>query len=547
MNRKGHYLKNIYFPAIVRLLMAFINFQMSFAMFDLVTAATAGNWDLFWDHSIVALAYTLAMFPTSILLAYTRGRFIKGALEAMKSDYLKSVFNKNISEFQRDNNALYLSAITNDFDLIERDYLEPILTCVFSVIGFGTAILIIAIISPLFVVIALGIAVINFVVTLFSDRPVKRHNAERSDMMRDYSGFVKEALSAYQIIKANDLESRIQENFAAKSKRVQQKKYVIDKIFSFIFAFQNINAYLTVFALLLLVAYQTIMGALTFAGVIVIFQNIDFFIGPIIEFSETIPRIKSVKVLFTRIDESLKNKSVYPETADFDTLKHTIEFDKVSFAYDENVVLNQISLEFQKGGKYLIVGPSGGGKSTILRLLRKYFAPTEGDIKVDGISLKDIKKVDYFSKIANIEQQVFLFEDTLKNNLTLYKEHSDQEIADAIRRAGLEDFVSQHADGLGRKIVDNGKNISGGEKSRIAIARGLLNKAEIIFLDEAFASLDLDKARAIERSVLALENVTVINVSHVIIKENLDQYDEVITVKNQKVWIRELASASAAN
>ncbi|MDD4355014.1 MAG: ABC transporter ATP-binding protein, partial [Candidatus Izemoplasmatales bacterium] len=297
----------------------------------------------------------------------------------------------------------------------------------------------------------------------------------------------------------------------------------------------------------LLVAYQTIMGALTFAGVIVIFQNIDFFIGPIIEFSETIPRIKSVKVLFTRIDESLKNKSVYPETADFDTLKHTIEFDKVSFAYDENVVLNQISLEFQKGGKYLIVGPSGGGKSTILRLLRKYFAPTEGDIKVDGISLKDIKKVDYFSKIANIEQQVFLFEDTLKNNLTLYKEHSDQEIADAIRRAGLEDFVSQHADGLGRKIVDNGKNISGGEKSRIAIARGLLNKAEIIFLDEAFASLDLDKARAIERSVLALENVTVINVSHVIIKENLDQYDEVITVKNQKVWIRELASASAAN
>ncbi|MDD4355516.1 MAG: ABC transporter ATP-binding protein, partial [Candidatus Izemoplasmatales bacterium] len=333
MKRKGHYLKNIYIPAIVRLLMAFINFQMSFAMFDLVTAATAGNWDLFWDHSIVALAYTLAMFPTSILLAYTRGRFIKGALEAMKSDYLKSVFNKNISEFQRDNNALYLSAITNDFDLIERDYLEPILTCVFSVIGFGTAILIIAIISPLFVVIALGIAVINFVVTLFSDRPVKRHNAERSDMMRDYSGFVKEALSAYQIIKANDLESRIQENFAAKSKRVQQKKYVIDKIFSFIFAFQNINAYLTVFALLLLVAYQTIMGALTFAGVIVIFQNIDFFIGPIIEFSETIPRIKSVKVLFTRIDESLKNKSVYPETADFDTLKHTIEFDKVSFAY----------------------------------------------------------------------------------------------------------------------------------------------------------------------------------------------------------------------
>lgn len=547
MKPKRHYLRFLFIPALARLVMAFINFQMSFAMFDMVTAATSGNWDLFWDHSIVALAYTLALFPASILLAYTRGRFIQGALGAMKADYLKSVFNKNISEFQRENNALYLSALTSDFDLIERDFLEPIVTCVFSVIGFGTAILIISLISPLFVVIALGIAVINFFVTLFSDRPVKKHNAERSDMMRDYSGFVKEALSAFQIIKANDLESRIQENFSAKSKKVQQKKYVIDKIFSFIFAFQNVNAYLTILTLLLLVAYQTILGALTFAGVIVIFQNIDFFIGPIIEFSETIPKIKSVKVLFTRIEESLKNKSTYPETRDFQSLKQTIEFDQVSFAYDENVVLNQISLQFQKGGKYLIVGPSGGGKSTILRLLRKYFAPTAGDIKIDGISLKDIKKVDYFSKIANIEQQVFLFEDTLKNNLTLYKEHTDDELADAIRKAGLEDFVNLHPEGLNRMIVDNGKNISGGEKSRIAIARGLLNKAEIIFLDEAFASLDLDKARAIEKSVLALAGVTIINVSHVIIKENLDQYDEVITVKNQKALRKELASASAAN
>jgi ATP-binding cassette subfamily C protein len=519
--------------------MAFISFQLSFAMFDLVTAATAGDWTMFRQHSVYALAYALLMFPVSVLLAYTRGTFIKGALQEMKKDYLKSVFNKNISEFQRENNALYLSAITNDFDLIERDYLEPVVAALFALIGFTTSVTIIAIISPMILGIALGVGVVNFLVALVSDKPVKRHNAERSDMMRDYSGFVKEALSAFQIIKANDLEDRIKSNFAQKSKKVQQKKYVIDKIFSFIFAFQNINVYLTLFILLLVVAYQTIGGALTFAGMIVIFQNIDQFIGPIIEFSETIPKIASVKVLFKRIDESLLNKSTYPETEGFQTLEKAIVFDKVSFAYDENLVLNKVSLAFEKGGKYLIVGPSGGGKSTILRLLRKYFVPTDGDIKIDGVSLKDIKKVDYFSRIANIEQQVFLFEDTLKNNLTLYKEHSDDEIADAIRRAGLDDFVALHPDGLDRMIVDNGKNISGGEKSRIAIARGLLNKAEIIFLDEAFASLDLDKARAIEKSVLALEGVTIINVSHVIIKENLDQYDDVITVKNQKAWLRE--------
>ncbi|MFA5466490.1 MAG: hypothetical protein WC251_01450 [Candidatus Izemoplasmatales bacterium] len=86
MKPKRRYLRFLFIPALARLIMAFINFQMSFAMFDLVTAATAGNWDLFWDHSIVALAYTLALFPASILLAYTRGRFIQGALGAMKAD-----------------------------------------------------------------------------------------------------------------------------------------------------------------------------------------------------------------------------------------------------------------------------------------------------------------------------------------------------------------------------------------------------------------------------------------------------------------------------
>jgi ATP-binding cassette, subfamily B, bacterial len=184
-----------------------------------------------------------------------------------------------------------------------------------------------------------------------------------------------------------------------------------------------------------------------------------------------------------------------------------------------------------------VVGPSGGGKSTILRLLRKYFNPAKGTILIDGVNLKDIKKVDYFNKIANIEQQVFLFEDTLKNNLTLYKNYTNQEIMDAIKRAGLEDFLKTHKEGLKYKIVDNGKNVSGGEKSRIAIARGLLNKADIILLDEAFASLDYNKAKEIEDSILALKNVTIINVSHVKIKENLVKYDIIYSVNNKAVKV----------
>src|SRR5690606_22315655 len=160
-----------------------------------------------------------------------------------------------------------------------------------------------------------------------------------------------------------------------------------------------------------------------------------------------------------------------------------------------NPVLENINLKLEAKKKYLIIGPSGGGKSTVLKLLRKYHNPTNGEILFDDVSLKDIKKETYFKSISNIEQNIFLFEDTIKNNLTLYKDYSDEEIQDAIRKAGLTDFINSLKDGLDIVIYDNGKNISGGEKSRIAIARGLINKSKIILLDEAFASLDPTRAK----------------------------------------------------
>ena len=150
---------------------------------------------------------------------------------------------------------------------------------------------------------------------------------------------------------------------------------------------------------------------------------------------------------------------------------------------------------------------------------------------LDGKPLNRIKKEDYFSLIANVEQQVFIFEDTLRNNITLYKEYSEKEIQQAIEVAGLSTFVQNLPNGLDTMIYDNGKNISGGERSRIVIARAMLAKASILFMDEAFAALDMERAREIEQTILNLKNITVINVSHVIFKDTKSQYDKVFHVK----------------
>jgi ATP-binding cassette subfamily C protein len=518
-------------------ILAYLNFEISFTILDLVNEVTSGNMSGFAAYATDLAILLSAQIPLRLLFSFLRGRFIKNTLLKMKTEYIKKVFGKNINEFNKENNAKYISALTNDFNLIEIDYITGILKVLEGITNFLTGVIIIIIISPIILAVGIFVILVSVAISSIATRPVKKKNKERSTLLEEYSAFTKEVLSAFNIIKTNDLETRVSETFKKQSDKVQSKQYQIDKLISFVYALNNVNFGFTVFALLLTVSYLAITGIATIASVVVIIQNTFNIVGPIAELAEALPKIITSNALFEKIDASLKNIEDYKETKSFDGFKKKIELKNVSFSYDNDLVLDDISLSFEKGKKYLVVGPSGGGKSTILRLLRKYFNPAKGTILIDGVNLKDIKKVDYFNKIANIEQQVFLFEDTLKNNLTLYKNYTNQEIMDAIKRAGLEDFLKNHAEGLKYKIVDNGKNVSGGEKSRIAIARGLLNKADIILLDEAFASLDYNKAKEIEDSILALKNVTIINVSHVKIKENLGKYDIIYSVNNKAVKV----------
>jgi len=533
MKHKIKYFDRFIIVIIPMIITAFLVFNMSFSMMRVIDAAVAQLWTVFWNESFWMICYVVLLIPSNLLTAYCRTAFSKYALTRMKSDYMQAVFGKNINEFQKDNNAAYVSALTNDFSIIESDYLEQIIGIAEGLINFTTAIIIYSLINPLILLVGIGIMGVNGLLSNLIERPVRKHNRERSELFAGYNGFIKEVLSAFGIIKNNGLETRVKDNFYAKSESVQQKKYIIDRLMSFVFVGQNALGMSVFLVLMLFVVNMAMKGLVTFAGVVVIVNNIGRLIGPIFTVAEAIPKVRSVKAIFTRIDASLQDKNTHIETVNLTSFEHGITFKNVSFAYEDNLVLNNVDLTLEKGKKYLVIGPSGGGKSTFLRLLRKYFDPTEGTIEIDGEVLSDVRKQDYFARIANIEQMVFLFEDTLRNNLTLFKDYSEFEVTQAIAKAGLTEFVQSNPEGLDYMIYDNGKNVSGGEKSRIAIARALLNKSDIIMLDEAFASLDRDRVKAIEATLMDLEGVTVINVSHVVIAENKGLYDGVVLVKNK--------------
>lgn len=503
-------------------------------MMELLDYAISGQMTTMKQKVPELILLSVIMVPLGILVGMTSNYYKRRANITLKKYYMKRVFGKNIAEFQKENNAKYLSTMTNDFNTLEMNLITGIFTVFEGVMTFIVGIWILSTVDARMLLLSFVLIVINLVISVITSKPTNKAYKERSDMFDGYTSYIKEILSAFHIVKNYNLQQRVTEDYNKKSDEIQHKGYVIERMLSFINSLQNLILGGSMFGVIAVVGYFAVIGKVTPGGLLLVVTGIQKMAWPLFNISENLPKLFSAGDLIRKMEKTLDNTDTYEETVDLPEFKDEIEFKDVEFRYEdgEQTILSNINLKVKKNGKYLVVGPSGGGKSTLLKLFRKYFNPTDGTVTIDGYSLRDVKRDQYYKLVANIEQQVFIFEDTVRNNLTLYKEYSEEEITAAIEASGLSDFVRKLPNGLDTIIYDNGKNISGGERSRLVIARALLSKASILFMDEAFASLDMERAREIEKTILGLKDMTVINVSHVIFHDTRELYDRVLTVKN---------------
>lgn len=502
---------------------------------DLVDTSFLPGMPGFREIALRMVLFAFVLFLLETLLSFVKGYYRKKTNVNLKMYYLEKIFQKNINEFNKDSNAKYVSHMMSDLNTVDLDYIDGIFELALSVISFVITIIIIGGVSMELLIIVLVVgALVGFLSNVLS-KPIQKLYEERSGLYDKYTHYLQEVLSAFRIIRVNSLYKRVEKQFTGRSENLQAKSYEIEKKSTYIYAVQNFMINFVVLFVMAISVYYAVIGKITFGGVILILNNFSSLIGPFQRASELLPKIFSTKALFKVLDESLLNQDLQEEKEELHSFQEGISFERVTFSYGENKVLEDLSLSLKKNGKYLIVGPSGGGKSTFLKLLRKYFHPQSGSIYVDGKPLNYITKESYFKHLSNVEQNVFMFDDTVRNNLTLLKDIPEEKIQEAITRAGLRSFVENLPKGLETVIEDNGRNISGGERSRIAIARALLNESEILILDEAFQSLDYETARAIEKTILDLPELTVVNVSHILIPENKNAYDEMLYVDRKRI------------
>ncbi|MDF2941309.1 MAG: transporter related [Herbinix sp.] len=518
---------------VITAISAILDGNVTRKMMKLLDFALSGDVQTMKEKAPELLILAAFMVPLGILVAMTNNYYKRKANVSLKKYYIKKVFGKNIAEFQKENNAKYLSAMTNDFDTLENNLITGIYSVGSGSVSFLVGIWLLSTVDVRMILLAVAIIIVNLTISMLTSKPTKKAYKERSDMFDGYTSYIKEILSAFHIVKNYNLQDRVTEDYNEKSEKIQHKGFLIERMLTFIYSTNHLFINGSLYGVICGIGYLAVLGKVTPGGLLLVVEGIQRMMWPLFNISENLPKLFTSGDLINKIEKTLENTNAYVETIDFPEFKQEIEFKDVEFSYedDEQLILSEVNLKVRKNGKYLIVGPSGGGKSTLLKLFRKYFNPSTGKILIDGYDLRDIKRDQYFKLVANIEQQVFIFEDTIKNNITLYKEYSDQEINEAIEASGLTEFIKQKSEGLNSIIYDNGKNISGGERSRIVIARALLNKASILFMDEAFASLDMERAREIEKTILGLKDITVINVSHVIFKDTRELYDRVLTVK----------------
>ena len=386
-------------------------------------------------------------------------------------------------------------------------------------------------------IILIIVAIFSIIIPKFLNKKLSNLQEEYSESMKKYTSQIKDFFEGFQVIKSFNIENKViknhnkynsirEENGCSSRKTIYLAGW-ISMLFSSIM-------YITTY---IAGGYFAITGVMSVGLVISLSQLIGGVVAPLEQVPAILAEINSTSRIQNKLDKIIKTRINKDEGKVLSKSPSEIIMENVSFSYNNLDIkaIDNVSLKFEKNKKYAIVGESGSGKSTIAKLLLDFYSYNDGCIKIDDLEISQIDSKSLYRNIGYIHQNVFLFDDTLKNNITLYKDYKDEDINKVIERSGLSDFVKRLANGINTNIGESGDTCSGGERQRIGIARALICNSKFLILDEATSSLDNITTNKIINSVLNLENTCSIVITHQLNYDLLSKYDYIYVMKNGQV------------
>lgn len=529
--------KLLFFTRVLTISLAALSvICFDFMMGFIVDIFSNGETEKFVPIILASIFLIILLFVTEYIDGYVMSSYIKNTVNYLRCDIFTKILNKDMKDFSLDNSGKYISILYNDIKIIEDSLLNNIFLVISSFISFIISLLFLFSISPSIVIFIVIFGILGFVIPNALSKKLIIEKNNYSHNLEEITSVTKDLFSGFEVIKGFNIGSKINTIFKNSSNTVESTKKKCSILESIIKGFSlsfSVTVYLGV---LILGGYLMYKGEISVGTAIIIIQLSTHIVGPVKTSISLINQIKSVSLIADKIDEILYDSCEDIEEVSLPKFENSIEIKNLDFSYtNDRKALNNINLTFEKNKKYAIVGESGCGKSTLIKLLMRYYKDYNGDILIDNKDIHKIFSNDLYKNMSMIQQNVFMFDDSIKENIKLFANYSDEEVLSICDRSGLSNLISRLPDGINSLVGENGNRLSGGEKQRIAIARSLINNTKILILDESTSALDNETAYNLESSLLSINDLTLIVVTHKLIKNILLNYDEIIVMKDGMV------------
>ena len=513
-----------------------LNLILSWIIQQLMDTAAGKSGALsFRTLLLISAGFVLLCAGLSLLNYASQPRFLERAMRQYKDFAFKKLIGKSISSFRDESAAGYLSALTNDAASIETNYLAQMLAMITKAVTFIGALLLMCRYSLLMTAIAAGLTVLPLIASLLTGNRLQAVESRVSERNGEFTAALSDCLAGFTVVKNFKAEREIFRLFAQSNKALEHEKFTgrrIKTLVGMIGAVTGIFAQLGVF---IAGVYLSMKGGSMTPGAVVLFVNLmNFIISPIAELPGLLACRKAALGLVDKLAAALERSSSREGSETLNRLEHGIRLENVSFAYEPGkTVLHGINAEFEAGRAYALVGGSGSGKSTLLNLLMAAETNYSGHILADGIELSDISTESLYGTIAAIQQNVFVFNASIKDNVSMFRDFPKTEMDEAIARAHLGALIRERGEDY--LCGENGSGLSGGEKQRISIARSLLKKSSVLLADEVTAALDAQTAHRVSSDILDLQGITRIVVTHTLEESLLRRYDKIFVLRGGRI------------
>lgn len=490
-----------------------------------------------------------ALFVLSVLILYAifgyaqkvfRNRYIKSGLSQFKKYIFHKILKKSIREFGTASTGKIINVFSNDLSSIELNYMNGTLQIIQQSVVFVIALIAMFYLNVILAVCVLLACVIPVSFSLLLGRHLVVKEKKTSDEGEGFVDQVKDLLNGFILIKSFKAEKEVlalfdKRNFSLEEAK-RDRRDTNDAV-TLASTFSSILVTSLVFTIGLVLAYQDIISI----GAVIAFVELSHHAtGPVEKIFPLWSNRKAAIALIDKIAAVIEEKDHLEQKLNIKNSWSAITMKKIGFSYEaggkqapENTVLKNINLTFEKGKSYAIVGSSGCGKSTLIQLLLGYYSDYEGDILIGDTALRKISLDSLYDTISVIQQSVFLFDSSIKDNITMFKSFETDKFNNAVRLAGLSDLIRERGgDYIGG---EGGCHLSGGEKQRISIARCLIRETPVLIMDEATAALDNKTAFAVEDAILDLEGLTKIIVTHKFNETIMKRYDHIIVLKDGEI------------